>query len=54
LVPLTLIEKVVTSCVHGKSKPFPSRDIPPIGLAGVGRVFDDFSHRIGVRDHHNM
>src|SRR5215467_295053 len=23
-------------------------------LAGVGRVFDDFSHRIGVRYHHDM
>src|SRR5215467_3868468 len=52
LAPLTLIEKVMTFCLHGKSKPtlLPSRDVPPIRLAGVGRVFDDFSHRIGVRD----
>src|SRR6516225_4856667 len=55
LVPLTLIEKVMTFCLHGKSKPtlFSVASHSSNSLAGVGRVFDDFSHRVGVRDHHN-
>src|SRR5262249_21255708 len=49
-VPLMLIEKIMTFCSIATR----NQRLLWYLSSGVGRVFDDLGHRIGVRDHHDM